>query len=65
MKRKNKWSQNDCDRIIRENKDRTAWFDQSYSMEDMWNMLRYRMQFGEAETTIILASLIKAGAHFK
>ena len=65
MKRKNKWSHSDCDRIIRENKDDTAWFDQSCSMEDMWYMLRNRMQFGEAETTVILASLIKAGAHFK
>lgn len=65
MKRKNRWSYEDCDRIIRENKDKTAWFDQSYSMAEMWDMLRNRMQFGEAETTVILASLIKAGAHFK
>ena len=65
MKRKNRWSHNDCDRIIRENKDNTAWFDQSCSMDDMWEMLRYRMNFGEAETAIIIASLIKTGAHFK
>lgn len=65
MKAKNRWTYADCDRIIKENKDMTAWFDKSCSMDDMWNMLRYRMQFGEAETSVILAALIKSGAHFK
>lgn len=59
------WTKKDCTRIISENKDYTSWFDGEYSMDSMWNMLRYRMQFGEAETAVILAALIKAGAKFK
>ena len=65
MKAKNRWTYSDCTRIIRENKDNTAWFDSSCSMDDMWKMLRYRMAFGESETAIIIAALIKAGAVFK
>lgn len=65
MKRKNRWSYADCDRIIRENKDNTGWFNQEVSMDCMWEMLRYRMQFGESETAVIIAALIKAGAWFK
>jgi hypothetical protein len=33
-------------------------------MDYMWEMLRYRMQFGEAETAVILAALIRCGAKF-
>ncbi len=65
MKKQNLWTIADCTRIINENKDNTAYFDRSYSQCDMWNMLRYRMQFGEAETAVIIAALIKAGAKFK
>ena len=65
MKAKNRWTYDDCTRIIRENKDSTAWFNQECSMDDMWEMFRYRMQFGEAETAVLLAALIKCGAHFK
>lgn len=63
-KASNRWTHEDCKRIIRENRDNTAWFDQSYSMDDMWEMLRYRMQFGEAETAVIVAALIRCGAKF-
>lgn len=63
-KRKNRWSYDDCKRIISENRDNTAWFDGSYSMDNMWEMLRYRMGFGEAETAVILSSLILVGAKF-
>lgn len=45
-------------------KDMTSYFDNSMSQEDMYNMLRYRMQFGEAETRIIIAALVLAGAKF-
>ena len=65
MKAKNKWTYADCDRIIRENKDKTAYFDKELKFEKMWEMFRYDMHFGEAETAVILASLIKAGAWFK
>ena len=46
-------------------KDMTSYFDNSMSQEDMYNMLRYKMQFGEAETRIIIAALVLAGAKFK
>ena len=46
-------------------KDMTSYFDNSMSQEDMYNMLRYRMQFGEAETRVIIAALVLAGAKFK
>lgn len=65
MKKQNYWSVADCNRIITENKDATAYFDRSLSQDDMWKMLRFRMGFGEAETTVIIAALIKAGARFK
>lgn len=46
-------------------KDMTAYFDGSISHADMFDMLRYRMQFGEAETRVIISALILAGAKFK
>lgn len=46
-------------------KDMTAFFDESMTQEDMYNMLRYRMRFGEAETITIIAALVLAGAKFK
>lgn len=64
-KANNKWSLADCTRIINENKDNTNYFNRSITMDEMWEMLRYRMGFGEAETAVIIASLIKAGAKFK
>lgn len=60
-----KWRKVDCDRIIREQKDNTAWFTGEFSQTQMWEMFRYRMEFGEAETAVLLAALIKAGAKFK
>lgn len=45
--------------------DMTAWFDESISQRNMFEMLRYRMQFGEAESRVIIAALIMAGAKFK
>lgn len=64
-KKKNRWSYADCDRIIKENKDTTAYFSGDIKFDDMWEMFRFRCQFGEAETAVILAALIKSGAHFK
>lgn len=46
-------------------KDLTAYFDGSISRESMYEMLRNRMFFGEAESRVIIASLILAGAQFK
>ena len=46
-------------------KDMTASFDGSMSQSNMYEMLRYRMAFGEAESRVILAALILAGANFQ
>ena len=46
-------------------KDRTFYFDGSLKMSCMKEMLRYRMRFGEADTTVILAALVLAGAKFE
>lgn len=61
----NRWTCVDCLRIIKENKDETAWFNYELSMDYMWEMLRQRMGFGEAETAVIIAALIRAGAKFR
>ena len=65
MKRQNLWTIADCTRIIKENKDKTNYFNRSITQDMMWEMFRYRMQFGEAETAVIIAALIKAGAKFR
>ena len=64
MKAKSRWTHADCTRIIKENKDMTNYFNGTVSQDDMWAMLRYRFDFGEAETAVIIAALIKAGAWF-
>lgn len=46
-------------------KDRTNYFDGSLKMIDMKKMLRCSMRFGEAETNVILAALVLAGAKFE
>lgn len=65
MKAQNRWTIADCTRIIKENKDNTNYFNRKVTQDEMWEMLRYRMEFGEAETAVIIAALIKAGAKFK
>ena len=45
-------------------KNKTGYFDSSISYGQMESMLRYRMRFGEAETQVIMMSLILAGAKF-
>ncbi len=63
-KRSNRWSWEECRKIIAEHKDKTNWFDGSISMDAMFELLRYQMKFGAAEATIIIAALILAGARF-
>lgn len=46
-------------------KDNTCFYDESMTQEEMYEMLRYRMRFGEAETRVIIASLVISGAKFK
>lgn len=43
----------------------TAYFDGELSASDMKDMLRNRMNFGVAETNVILAALVLAGAKFR
>ena len=43
----------------------TGWFDGTIVQRDMYEMLRCRMQFGEAESRVIIAALVMAGAKFK
>ena len=45
-------------------KNETGYFNGSISYGQMESMLRYRMRFGEAETQVIMMSLILAGAKF-
>lgn len=63
---KNYWTKKECDEIIKQHKDNTAYFGNDgdgkpMEFHRMYNMLRYQMHFGEAETLVIIASLIKAG----
>lgn len=51
--------------ILNEQMENTAYTDGNLKMSDMKDMLRNRMGFGEAETNVIIAALIKAGAKFQ
>lgn len=46
-------------------KDMTSYFDESMTQEDIYRLFRYRMQFGEAETRVIIAALVLSGAKFQ
>lgn len=50
---------------IEEYKDLTGFFDNSMSETEMYEMLRYRMRFGEAETRVIMSALVVGGAKFR
>lgn len=52
-------------KIVEREKNNTAYFDESMTRDQMYAMLRERMRFGIAETEVIIASLIIAGAKFK
>lgn len=45
-------------------KDITGYFDESITREQMFELLRYRMRFGDAETRVIISALVLAGAKF-
>ena len=42
----------------------TCYFDETMTQNEMYEMLRYRMKFGEAETRVIIAALVISGAKF-
>lgn len=46
-------------------KDLTAWFSEEVTRKDMYEMFRYQMAFGEAESRIILSALSLVGAKWK
>ena len=45
--------------------DPTAHLDSSITRGEMYEMLRYRMRFGEAESRVIISAMVLAGAQFK
>lgn len=49
---------------IERSKDNTSYFNGSLSAAYMKDMFRNRMHFGEAETNVIIAALVLAGAKF-
>lgn len=59
------WSLEQCNKIIEEYKDNTMYFNEQMTFEQMYNMLRLQMEFGEAETKVIMACLMKNGAKFR
>lgn len=60
-----KYTKKQAKETIESYKDMTSWFDNEMSQADMYEMLKYRMRFGEAESRIIIAALVNAGAKFK
>lgn len=59
------WTLEQCDNLIAEYKDDTQYFNEQMTFDQMYNMLRMHYEFGEAETKVIMASLIKNGAKFR
>lgn len=49
---------------LEQHKDWTNYFNGNLNMADMKQMFRDTMHFGEAETNVIMAALILAGAKF-
>ena len=43
----------------------TNYFNGELTMKEMKDMLKHRMGFGEAETNVIMASLVLAGGKFR
>lgn len=52
-------------KLLKANKNKTLWFTDGMTFDDMYAMLRYRMQFGEAESLCIISSLKLNGAKIK
>lgn len=59
------WSMEHCNKVIKENKDFTQYFNNEMTFDEAYNMFRLHYEFGEAETKVIIAALIKAGAKFR
>ena len=59
------WNEEQCNKIIEENKDFTQYFNEQMTFDEVYNMFRLHYEFKEAETKVIMASLMKAGAKFR
>ena len=59
------WSKEQCNKLIEENKDFTQYFNEQMTFDEVYNMFRLHYEFKEAETKVIMASLMKAGAKFR
>ena len=59
------WTLEQCNNLIAEHKDDTQYFNEQMTFDQMYNMLRLHYEFGEAETKVIMACLIKNGAKFR
>ena len=59
------WSLEQCNKTIEECKDETKYFNEEMTFDEMYNMLRLNYEFGESETKVIMACLIKNGAKFR
>lgn len=59
------WSEKQCNEIITEHKDSTQYFNEQMTFDEAYNMFRLHYEFGEAETKVIMAALMKAGAKFR
>lgn len=59
------WNLKQCNEIIEEYKDNTMYFNEQMTFDEAYNMFRLHYEFGEAETKVIIACLIKNGAKFR
>ena len=59
------WSLEQCNQVIDEYKDKTQYFNEQMTFDEVYNMFRLYYEFGEAETKVIMAALIKNGAKFR
>lgn len=59
------WSEDKCNKIIKEYKDDTQYFNEEMTFYEVYNMFRLEYEFGEAETKVIMACLMKNGAKFR
>lgn len=59
-----KYSKTAAKETIDSYKNLTCFFDESMSRNNMYECLRHRCHFGDAETRVIIAALVIAGAKF-
>ena len=59
------WSLEQCNNIIEEYKYDTCYFNEEMTFDEVYDMFRFRFEFGEAETKVIMACLMKNGAKFR